>query len=201
MSNNGVFKWKRRSDEWIKANPGKGTMYKANPDGTEYDPDVRVEMKVEKKEKRVVPVLKDVDYGIYVIICEKAKYAYVGQSTNVSSRLRSHKMMIKRQSLTSKNKTYFKMQEHVDRYGMDSFVFDKYMAMPGATIDELLSKESEVMGEFVRNGYNLYNTAINLDVLGEVIVCPRDFQSVVSAVIDRLASETDFIRKLNDILR
>lgn len=137
----------------------------------------------EKREKR--ERLKSA--GIYVIICEAEKSAYVGQSINIESRLRSHKFTIQSKGKTAKN--YLKLKQDYRKHGIEKFEFKEYIAMPGATLSELLAKENEVMIEFARNGYLLYNSAVNATVIGESIHCPTEYRHIITAIIEKLKDQ------------
>jgi predicted GIY-YIG superfamily endonuclease len=195
--NTRIYKWEKRSPEWIKSNPGKGTMYKANPDGSEYTEG--------SEPKKFIPTAQNpipfnkvinTDAGVYVVVCEKAKHAYVGQSVNMGTRLRSHKMSI----VKSEASTYLKMRNHWRLYGEEAFDYIKHTHMPTSTEEELLQKEAEVMMEYIRAGYILYNGLINVNILADIVSCPKDFQLIIEQTINKLASETDFVNKLKEIL-
>ena len=188
------YTWERRTEEWIKANPGQGTMYKKYKD-TEHELPA-LTFKTEENSRRWD---YDEHKGIYVIICEIEKYAYVGQSRNMNSRLRNHKMIMVH-TKPHETKTYIKMREHVAKHGIEAFQFLKHLPMPDANMIELTNMENEVMGNFVRKGYNLYNSAISLQMRDECVICPKEFQPVILQSIELLASKTDFVNKLTGLV-
>lgn len=68
--------WIRRTEDWIKIDqpPHNGATY-------------ALKSKIKNK-------VKPIDSGVYVIICEREKCAYVGQSINMGARMRNHKLCI-----------------------------------------------------------------------------------------------------------
>lgn len=171
------YEWCFRSEEWIKSNPGQPTMYKHYADG--YNPEA-----ANRKEHKAVAGCKRGKVGVYIVLCEPAKHVYVGQSMNMSTRLRNHRWSITR---NSNNKTYVQMREHLKQYGMDEFAFTMY-----AECDphQRLDKEKEVMIEFIHKGYTLYNIALNMpNNIGNMIQCPVEIQDKVLAYISELLKD------------
>lgn len=194
-------RWVMRSKEWIKDNPGKGTMYRVYtdddtpviPEPTIIKPDPVVEAGVHYMDR-----LQDApDAGIYVVICEAEKWAYVGLSKNMGSRLRGHKL-----SLFGKykgdSKIYVKMKEHAKKHGPDGFQFVEYLKMPNASQRSLLDKENEVIMEFSKSGYFLYNRAVN-GLGGFSIHCPEKHRDVLLKVLAKLTDKS-FSVKLTSLL-
>lgn len=190
------YKWERRLPEWIKNNPGKGTMYKVYLDGSGEVP----KQELEKQPIKITPKIKVGNpIGIYVIICEIEKYAYVGQSTNIESRLRSHKMAIVNNT-SFLSSSYDLMRQHYKKHGIDAFEFRRHLYLPTKDKNLLNEKEFETMGEFARMGYRLYNKAISVQALQETIPCPLEFQEPVKKIIELLASNTRFEQELKEFL-
>jgi len=165
------YKWVRRSPEWIKENPGKGTMYK------EYISKECDDSTSKSQKRAVITLLKQKpiepppkwtkhtppepkkgtkDAGLYAIICEANKWAYIGQSMNVGSRLRNHKMIIVH-NYKSESKVYEDIKKDKNEFGIESFSFVKIKDMPEATSTQLLDAETKMMIEYLENGYSLYN--------------------------------------------
>jgi hypothetical protein len=179
--------WERRTPEWIKENPGKGTMYKR----------YIVPIIPEPKKVQYLEVKEDLigkDAGVYVIFCDNEMYAYVGQSLNMDVRMRSHKMYMSRKS--KGQNSYINMKRHINKHGMDGFRFVKHFPMPFSTREQLLERECLVMGEVVRMGYTLYNKSISMEMVQEYVSCPKDFQPLILKTIDLLASSDYFVKKL-----
>ena len=191
------YTWEKRSEEWIKENPGKGTMYKKYIDGIEPE-----EKPVRAK---IIPGMTlgkiNNERGIYVIVCEIEKHVYVGQSINMDTRLRQHKM-----SIVSKGKdqqqaeTYDKIRKHYFKHGIEAFEFKKHLYV-GPEKEQLSIMENRVMNDFSQKGYTLYNMVISIGALRNIVQCPTEFKEVVEKTIDLLACDTEFKNKLETILK
>ena len=172
-------KWVKRPDEWIKENPNKPTMYK-----------IQVE-EFESKKRRTFTKrgkkLSKKGSGIYAIVCEKTKSAYIGQSKNISVRLRNHKMNLKNQK--NNGESYKRMYEDVNRFGLDSFDF-RCIEM---TDVNLLRKETEAMNLFMNSGYKLYNAQVNASA--SYVYCPFEIQDVVLKIITEYIKDNSTIEK------
>ena len=156
-------RWIKRDAAWIAENKGKPTMYKE-----EYEDGIIEELKVdssrEKKEVLInvverLPLKKrkgTKDAGIYGIICEVNRSIYIGQSMNIGSRLRNHKMIIANNYKSEMN-VYKDIRKDYIEFGDDSFKFVAIKEMPEATNEELLNAETELMIEYLENGWMLYN--------------------------------------------
>lgn len=180
--------WKHRDKEWIKNNPGKPTMYKDVSGSDQESVNVLTDKDSAKalvSSGQVVKKRCSFDSGVYVIICENEKCVYVGQSSNVNVRLRSHKMCMLSVSDVNSG-VYILMSKHVKDHGIDNFVFKKYISMPHASEPELLKMEVSVMSEFIDMGYDLYNRIIPKDVLDEVVFCPKEHKETARKFIKEL---------------
>ncbi len=187
------YKWEKRTEDWIKENPGKGTMFKRYFNNTDEKAEV-----IKEERTKVYPIMKD-DFGVYAIICDAEKCVYVGQSQNMNVRIRSHKMSILGPSI--KKGIYVKIKEHCEKHGPSCLEFKKILRLPeGSKIEDLLIKEDEIMAEFLQKGYTLYNFSVNNSLYNDHLHCPKDYKSIILKTIDKLASETDFINKLNKLL-
>lgn len=180
------YVWVKRPQEWINANPGKGTMYKEIL--SEVVDDTVLVKEVRNKRKYVSKANKISDCGIYAIICEKAKRVYVGQSINMSVRMRNHKACMLR-TQTSKMGVYIKMGEDIEKYGIDSFFFSEYKPMIGANTNDLIIEETKAMHDFINRGYELYN----ISLMGN-IYCPDEYKVQLQAFIFRLIDDPELIR-------
>lgn len=195
------FIWLKRTKQWIKENPGKGTMYKAlrpeiiiKPDITASD--YRKKKYAEKTNTEYDPQ-KGRDAGIYVICCEKTKHAYVGQSMNMDVRMRNHKMNICGK-LQCSAQAYDKMRKHFQEFGIESFSFTKHIIIPSANTNILCDIEAKTMYEFIERGYILYNKNINFGA--NVIHCPSDIKDVIKTIIEKSKSDPTIIKKILQLL-
>ena len=193
---NKKYKWERRAPEWIKENPGKGTMYKVFEDGTIEEPK---QAKTKPVEIPLLSFCKATDAGVYVIENSRYKYAYVGQSKNMGVRLRNHKMNIISVHESDAN-VYLKMRQHYRDGEENDFEFIRYVSMPNATQTALLEKEKEVMSEYVRLGYTLYNLSVNVTVEAETIYCPIKYQELIKSVVKKLTDNEETENRLYDWL-
>jgi predicted GIY-YIG superfamily endonuclease len=177
--------WMKRSEEWIKQNPGKPTMYKDYPNNANVNSLVFDTRRVVKKryEKRTS--------GIYVILCEPAKSVYVGMSENIESRLRSHKFNINRKYNKS---PYIKICEDIETYGVSSFELKIYEEVNQTS--NLFRKETETMHLFKRDGYNLYNQVIG-ELSKDLIYCKEELQPQINKLINLATKDID---KFNNII-
>lgn len=204
--------WKHRSKEWVNDNPKKGTMYKVyldeqgrelpDPEESVYKTENGVPKKLLKpnrhgyvNERRIEKYKKSdpKKRGVYVIICEVEKHAYVGQSFNVLTRLRSHKLFIRNKPEQS---VYKKMHEHFNKHGMEAFQFVDYEYIEHATEQQLLNKEAKVMAEFAKNGYKLYNMALSKQVIDSSIFCPDHIRPDIERLINYVRGNSDKEHKL-----
>lgn len=186
--------WAIRSKEWIKDNPGKGTMYKTELKEDEAPPinllaPIRNKLKGERNKDLIH------DTGIYLIICEQAKSVYVGQSINMGSRMRSHKMNITAID-PPQLQTYAKIREDWNKYGAISFEFKRYLPLPNTTTSEdLTNHENNTMWEYMNNGYKLYNTVITGN-----IYCPENLRGLVLDLIHAINKDSSLIDKVRSII-
>lgn len=199
--------WRKRDAEWIKANPKKPTMYKVNSEtGEEIEVDVKktVFRPATKKPlpKEVTrfgfksatdyaaatnvggPRLKDGSSGIYAIICEIEKHAYVGQSISMDNRLRNHKMNIL--NPVKSDASYKVMRKHFEEHGIEAFQFIKVKELPLADQSILLDEEGKEMARFMRDGYALYNRDLPREIIDECILCPHEFRETIKALIQAI---------------
>lgn len=191
--------WLPRSAEWIKDNPGKGTLYKVDKNTltpvdtkepekikSKFQPDFKSNVKT-----YFIPKLKH--SGTYAIICDKAKYVYVGQSQNVKTRLRAHKMAII--SPLTKLSTYTLMKEHWKQFGIKSFQFVECQKIEDTK--DLLEAEINTMVEFLTKGYRLYNKQLPI---GEfAIYCPKDIILTIQKTI-LMCKDKDFLQKIEALI-
>lgn len=199
------YRWVPRSKEWIKENPGKGTMYKEyfEPQKEEGNSEdfFSINTPITPKSVKLYPnPKKTMGSGIYIVICEVEKHVYVGQSRNVENRLRNHKMVISSND-EHESKAYIKMKAHRKLHGLNAFEFIKYDMIPHATTSMLLDREAEVMAEFARKGYLLYNRSIALQVMDESIYCPIQFQPFVANLVNLLTTHPDKGSKVIDFVK
>lgn len=181
--------WVKRPEEWIKQNPGKPTMYKTTVTEKETPPEL---IKQLTNESRRVYAKKDkgADIGIYAIICEPSKRAYIGQSINVQTRLRNHKMNIK----TNQMKCYAEMRKDIETHGIECFEFIRIKHCING--EDLTEEENNSMGEYISKGYKLYNTAITANNL---FVNP-EHKELFFKLNQLINSNPDIINKLQALI-
>lgn len=187
--------WVPRTAEWIRNNPGKGTMYKI--DSSEQPP-ITASASIKKiYQKNNTPIItKGEDAGIYAVICNATKSAYIGQSTNMDSRMRNHKMMII--GTQEKCSVYIRMKKDYQQFGIESFDFIKCYKLPFYTNENLWVKEQETMWEYIEKGYTLYNIAVSLG--DNVIYCPIHLKDLITKFIISAKEDSTMIDKLVTIL-
>lgn len=211
------YTWKHRSKEWVKENPGKGTMYKEYL-GPEPEPKKNKPIDLKPIQKTINKAISTPKrngikesigskekipqgiIGIYAIVCEKEKCVYVGQSKNIAVRLRSHKMTIASDDPYYDTKVYKQMREHRKKHGADVFNFLVYKILNGAETKELLSEENNAMIYYASNGYKLYNSSLCTELVNSMIMCPEQFKQIILNTIDKLATKTDFESRLKTLL-
>jgi hypothetical protein len=185
------YVWVKRTDEWIEANPNKGTMYKVKK---EVGIPTNGLMFVEKK-KYIKPKYRESDSGVYVIICEKSKSAYVGQSISMDNRMRNHKMNIINDRMYCIN-SYREMKRDYALYGMNSFEFIKYKFITDQ--DEMLREEEFTMHEFLEKGYKLYNTLITMS--NNLIYCPNELKDIAIKLFIKAKNNPELLSKIKELL-
>lgn len=191
--------WLKRSLEWIKENPGLGTMYKIDNFGKEVNkskPENKPYISKAPKNKPTNVDKAKHDKGIYAIVCEKAKIAYIGQSCNMSVRIRGHKHLLF--NMDTKNHIYIAMAIHLKEHGKDSFEFKKVKFLPEANIADLENAEHLTMVEFVEAGYALYNRQTR--GVGN-IVCPTHIRSFVCEIIQAIEKDNTIIERIEALMR
>ncbi len=189
--------WLKRSPEWIKNNPGQPTMYKGV---LNLDDDYKGNVLLKKEKKKKLDEIKNTnsdfpDAGVYIIVNNETKSVYVGQSINMSNRLRSHKHYILEKAV-NKNQVYDKMIEDKIKHGIESFEFIKYILMPNKNGMELVEVENDVMHEFMAKGYSLYNRSV---YLGN-IYCPIKYKDDIVKVIDLLIINPERLSELKSFI-
>jgi hypothetical protein len=114
--------------------------------------------------------------GIYAIEVPSLKKVYVGQSVDVSNRLRQHRSILKRGACKNKE-----MQEDWDNFGND-FVFK----MLEKTYQVNLKKrETEHTRQYSREGWYVYNVCIVSEtVIANLPVEHKDFVHELLKAID-----------------
>lgn len=182
--------WLHRSQEWIKENPGKGTMYKASqPEVEKPKPTKRIDLSEIKTGEYRNP-------GIYAIICEKAKSVYVGQSKNMANRLRNHKMVLL--SRRPPSKIYERMLIDIDNYGIESFTFEKHIDLKDHDVPNILEIERETMWFFLEKGYRLYNA--DLPIGNNAIYCPETMRDTIVSLIKECSNDVKNFELVKDLL-
>jgi hypothetical protein len=181
--------WLKRPEEWIKENPGKPTMYKT----TVKRGDIINVDSLTGHSKKLYKGGKEKRLGIYAVICERSKRAYIGQSIRVGSRLRSHRYAIF--SLNeSKNKVYIDIKKDVLKYGPESIEFK--IVYPLGINDDLCEWELNTMREFINNGYKLYNMHLPINN----ICCPTEHKDLITSIINKIKTDQSLISKINSLL-
>lgn len=195
--------WIKRPKEWIEANPGKGTMYKV------LKSDITKEFIADNptilnKGKDRNPYTKEIKQpnagdqsGIYLIICENSKSVYVGQSVNIDSRIRNHRMCIKGNNSNS-SRVYEAIKKDVLLFGIETFQFVKYKIIKDATSDNLLKEERAVMCEFLESGYFLYNAEVPWS--NNFVHCPDKYRTLIADLMKRLKEDDKLSDKIKKLL-
>jgi hypothetical protein len=195
------YEWVPRPKDWIKDNPGKGTMYKHYLKDGEPPVESCALIKKEYKKLELEYCKKERDLsdsGIYVIICEPSKRAYVGQSMSMSVRMRNHKMIISGSNIrNNETNTYKDMISDFNLYGISAFSFIKHKSLPGLDAADLMNHESNAMGEFIELGYRLYN--LNVNIGNNVIYCPPDIIDWVRSLIVKCKNNTELMNKIDSL--
>lgn len=196
------YKWVKQSPEWIKNNPGKPTMYKQFG---KYLPDELIKReKVASAIKYMTspPLLELPDhsgYGVYAIVCEAEKYAYVGESKNVSVRIRNHKMNIMGHTPTD-SKAYTLMRDHRKKHGIEGFSFVVHTDKEFNSKSILLEAEAYLMGQYLSDGYKLYNSAISLFGAKDIMYCPKELTPLMIKLINLLSRNIISLKEMEAIL-
>lgn len=185
--------WLKRSEDWIKQNPGKGTMYKCVAETAEPDNLTALLAPVRKQYQKKPK--KGLDSGIYAIICEQAKRAYIGQSECMGNRMRSHKMCITTDRAASQKNTYKKIRADYLLYGADSMQYVRLKTYLGATSDQLVEYETQTMFEYLAKGYQLYNST----PIGNVYVNP-ELLPLINTIIAKITQDPSIIPSITLLL-
>ena len=151
-------------------------------------------MRVAKK-KYIKAKEKEPDSGVYVIICEKSKSVYVGQSVSMNNRMRNHKMNIINDRPYCIN-SYKEMKRDYLLYGIDSFKFVKYKYI--TDVDEMLKEEEFTMYEFMAKGYKLYNSLIPMT--NNLIYCPSELKDIAIKLFIKARENHELYNKIKELL-
>lgn len=87
--------------------------------------------------------------GIYAIICWVEGMLYVGHSTNIRSRRKGHTS-----DLNCNRRMNGDLQDAWNKHGEDAFEFITLREMPGASVEELVEAEGELIWLYVDHVYN-----------------------------------------------
>lgn len=197
------YVWKKRSEDWIKNNPGLPTMYKEYfESGVLSISEVKelpkekirhIEFKPNPKFERANYSLSGPDAGVYVILCENMKHAYVGQSKAMDNRMRQHKYSIVKDCV--KGKVYELMHEHKLEHGAEAFTFIKHTKMPHASEKDLKIQEKKVMHMYIQDGYTLYN----IDIAGN-LYCDEAIRPFIMSVINAVSENSQLIEDIKKLI-
>lgn len=124
--------------------------------------------------------LFDSNRGIYAIVCDELKRAYVGKSKNIPSRIRNHKSVLR--ARTYRGGKMWQLQEDWDRLGEGAFVF-KQLCECGDGVN-LYEQETIYCKEFLDEGYDMYNVFVNTEL--SMVNCPEKYADIIRNVIDVL---------------
>lgn len=90
--------------------------------------------------------------GIYMILCTANDYRYIGETSNVSSRLVGHRRDLRRKIHNNEN-----LQKDFDLYGEAQFSFTPlYIGEEWANKEKRLSNESQLIMNNIDKCYNSY---------------------------------------------
>jgi len=193
------YVWKQRDAEWIKNNPGKGTMYKESA-----DKEITVEL-LPAKEAKVSPIHSlfrpnNFKIGIYIILCETERSVYVGQSRNMEGRLKHHKSTIKA-GKKSRNNVYTRMIEHKEKHGLKAFEFLQYWEMDSPSSDELLRCEDKTMIKYLNEGYSLYNYSVCSEISSNSVYCNPSIKPQITQLINLVKEKPEIMNKIEELIR
>ena len=171
--------WLNRSKEWIEQNPNQGTMYKATLDFSNTKEDTSSLVKSARKyiKKKSVKAIA----GIYCISCTKTNSAYIGQSTNIQSRIRQHKHNILKKDSTKSLPVYSKIRKDIEKHGIESFEFLTIEIVDNPTCEILIQKENDFMQSLLAKGTILYNS--HVPHLNNIIWCPEHLKAKAAQFI------------------
>src|SRR5690554_5586061 len=116
----------------------------------------------------------DSNIGIYVIEVPDLKRAYVGQSKNVSSRIRQHKYALNGGQYHKQTSGLQRMQDDFNSLGSSSF---KFFQICECDPSDLFEQETYYCKQYSKDGYEMYNTYINTEMYG--VNCPKEFVDVI----------------------
>lgn len=88
--------------------------------------------------------------GVYRIYCFKNKKSYIGSSTNISSRIQSHKSLLRRGKHHS-----LPMQYAYDKYGIDNFYFYIIEMCEHNKLEEIEKHYINFYNSVAPNGFNI----------------------------------------------
>jgi hypothetical protein len=186
---------KKRDFKWVNKD---NIFVKVPLNGEDAAAAKKIEVAPEKKPVAVAiqQVIKG-NAGVYVIVCEREKCVYVGQSMNVPVRLRSHKLYLMG---GGKNvpKTYTKMIDHYTSYGIEAFEFRLHLKCEAAA-SYLLEMETATMREFHNMGYMLYNRNAGVLSGDEIIKCPKEYRGMIKLIIDKMVDDGVFLEKVRKL--
>ena len=108
------------------------------------------------------------------------KRVYIGQSKNVPSRIRNHKMNLRNGNYEGKTKGLDNMQLDWN-CNKDDFRFSQICSCKER---DLLEEETYWLKKYLDEGWEVYNHFVNTSVTG--LICPDEFKSVIERVIKML---------------
>jgi group I intron endonuclease len=119
--------------------------------------------------------------GVYAIVCEAIKTAYVGQSTNLSGRLKNHKS-----NLVNNKHPISELQKDFNIYKED-FAFIILCNSEDDT--DLLHLESYHIEQYLQKDYRLYNTILDTTEPGLIVYCQtKEYQKLLYKIHEALKS-------------
>jgi hypothetical protein len=131
--------------------------------------------------KMPITIKLDANIGIYRIVNEDIKTAYIGQSADIPSRLSCHRANLRNGLYGIKGDYLKRLQDDYNKFGLDSFKFEQiHVCDP----DELLMWETYYCKLYKDEGYKLYNHFINTEITG--IFCPEAFKPTIEKLITML---------------
>ncbi len=196
--------WVHKDADWKRENPGKPYIIKQLK--SEAPKPTKQKVKSIAPDKQIIPeetfiehrkLKKNKNYakaGIYAIVCEVEKYAYVGQSINVATRLRNHRMEITKQH--GNNNAYIKLKAHTAKHGIEALQFKLILEIPNSSLKQLLEEENNTMIQFIKQGYTLYNKTIGLENQSPIIYCPEDLKHLFTKLITKTSEDKQLINTL-----
>lgn len=128
--------------------------------------------------------------GIYGIFCDATNSFYVGQSQNLSGRIKNHKSLLK-----SNSHAISKMQKDYNMHG--NFRFE---ILEHCEEEYLLVSETYFIDSFKKQGKSTYNTILDTVNKDSIINVPHKFKKVLTRLVGAINDGKISIEQLEYML-